>query len=73
MKIPLHLDPNDQSAKAARARLDLYEYMVGMNESGFRKIPGGSPKRLKPRRGRDMNAGIQMKLKSLAFLARYGE
>ncbi len=72
MKIPLYLNPDDQSRHASQKRLDLYEYMVSLNPSGFRKIPGSSPKRVNPRRGRDMNAGIQRKINTLAFLSRYG-
>ena len=37
MRIPLHLDPNDNSVEANAKRFDLYCEMAEMNPKGFRQ------------------------------------
>lgn len=60
MKVPLHLQPNDQSAFACASRLALWAKMMRANPNGFRRAPKN---KLGP---------LEKYLNGLAFVARYG-
>lgn len=69
--LPLHLKQDDMSADAGELRFHLYQAMVMRTGGrGFRTMPGTSPKRKHPRRGR--RPGFN-RMESILIHVRYGE
>lgn len=69
VRIPLHLQPEDNRPESAHMRLQLYEQMMMMNPKGFRQRPSSKHK-IKLLHAQ--HSGLDMRIAGLIMQARYG-